>query len=157
MQLCGQYGHPALAVKVSFLDWSDVLVLAYRSSWTSSEQSEPVNAMKTSLWAPHSFYFFALRRAFSLVHVQQSWKRGTAHSLNVNENKDYHGDPFDIVWVSCATHSLNNVLFRFKHDFEWRRCSCLKQFWQNLWLLAVHAVYVVSRGDEIYPVRQKQS
>ena len=59
MQLCGQYGHPALAVKVSILDRSDVLVLAYRTSWTSSEQSKRVDAMETSLWAPLLFFLYS--------------------------------------------------------------------------------------------------
>ena len=60
MQLCGQYGHPALAVKVSILDWSVVLMLAYRTSWTSSEQAKLVNAMETSLWEPLLFVHMLL-------------------------------------------------------------------------------------------------
>ena len=43
MQLCGQYGHPALAVKVSMSDRTGVLVLSYRTCWTSLGQSKPVH------------------------------------------------------------------------------------------------------------------
>lgn len=79
MQLCGQYGHPALAVKVSILDRSDVLGVG----------------LQNLLNAP---LLFLCTRASSLVHAQQTLKkRGIAHSLNITKNKDYHGDPFDIV------------------------------------------------------------